>query len=160
MSVSPSRPIAPVIAADHGGKKKRRRKRHYYNYTVRQKISIIQKAYSKPKYVAKFAREYVWLVTLTSAWTKMLGKLKEKAQVNPRAKSVRKGPVVTDLAFEQKVKDWIISQREMDIAVHTKDIINHVIHVNPSFKNSSSKKLIAWVYKFLGRHGLSVHRVT
>jgi hypothetical protein len=30
----------------------------------------------------------------------------------------------------------------MDIAVHTKDIINHVIHVNPLFKNSSSKSLL------------------
>jgi transposase-like protein len=161
MSVSPSRPIAPVVAADHGGKKKRRRKRHYYNYTVRQKISIVQKAYSKPKYVAKFAREYgLARDTDIRKWKKMLGKLKEKAQVNPRAKSVHKGSVVTDLAFEQEVKDWIISQREMDIAVRTKDIINHVIHVNPSFKNSSSKKLIAWVYKFLGRHGLSVRRVT
>jgi hypothetical protein len=68
----------------------------------------------------------------------MLGKLKEKAQVNPHVKSVHKGPVVKDLAFEKKVKDWIISQQEMDIAVHTKDIINHVIHVNPSFKSSKT----------------------
>jgi hypothetical protein len=93
-------------------------------------------------------------------WKKKLGKLKEKAHVNPCAKSVHKGPVVKDLAFEKEVKDSIISQREMDIAVRTRDIINHVIHVNPSFKNSSSKTLIAWVYKFLGRHGLSVRHVT
>jgi hypothetical protein len=38
-------------------------------------------------------------------------RLKEKVHVNPHVKSVHKGPVpvVKDLAFEQHVKDWIIS---------------------------------------------------
>jgi hypothetical protein len=35
----------------------------------------------------------------------MLGKLKEKAQVNPHAKSVHEDPVVEDRAFEKEVKD-------------------------------------------------------
>jgi transposase-like protein len=106
MSVSPSRPIAPVVATVHGGKKKRRRKRCYYDYTVKQKISIIQKAYSKPKYVAKFAREYgLARDTDIRKWKKILGKLKEKAQVNPHAKSVHEDPVVEDRAFEKEVKD-------------------------------------------------------
>jgi hypothetical protein len=39
---------------EDGEQAKRRRKRHYYNYTVKQKISIVQEAYSKPntRYVA------------------------------------------------------------------------------------------------------------
>jgi hypothetical protein len=45
--------------------KKRRRKRHYYNYTVKQKIAIVQEAYSKPKYVANLPESKECLVTLT-----------------------------------------------------------------------------------------------
>jgi hypothetical protein len=68
---------------------------------------------------------------------------------------------VKELEFENEVKECIIQQHEMDIAVHTKDIINHVIQVKPSsFKNSHRATLFAWVYKFLGHHGLSVHQVT
>jgi hypothetical protein len=42
------------------------------------------------------------------------------------------------------------------MAVQTQDIINHVIQVRPNFKKGVKKTLIAWVYKFLVRHGLSV----
>jgi hypothetical protein len=48
----------------------------------------------------------------------------------------------------------------MDIAVRTRDIINHVIQVKPDFKGGNQKKLIAWVYKLLAHHKLSVRRVT
>jgi hypothetical protein len=48
----------------------------------------------------------------------------------------------------------------MDIGVRTRDIINHVIQVRPSFKGGVQKRLIDWVYKFLARHRLSVCRVT
>jgi transposase-like protein len=169
MSISPSpSPSSPsrhqTNQVVNNGEKpisRRRRKRHFYNYTVKQKIAIVQKAYSKPKYVAKFAREYgLARDTDIRKWKKMLGKLKEKARKNPHAKSVHKGPVVKELEFENELKEWIIQQREMDIAVRTKDIINHAIQVKPSFKNSRRATLVAWVYKFLGRHGLSVRRVT
>jgi hypothetical protein len=61
MSVSPSRPIAPVVAADHGGKKKHHRKCRYYNYTVKQKIATIHR--SKGVFEAKVfcqIRERIW----------------------------------------------------------------------------------------------------
>jgi hypothetical protein len=41
---------------EDGKEEQRRRKCHYYNYTVKQKIAIVQAASSKPRYVAKFAR--------------------------------------------------------------------------------------------------------
>jgi hypothetical protein len=98
--------------------------------------------------------------TGTRKWKTVLGKLKEKALQNPHAKTCNKGLVITDLEFEKETKEWILKQRDMDIAVRTRDIINHVIHVKPDFKRGNQKKLIAWVYKFLAHHKLSVRRVT
>jgi hypothetical protein len=141
--------------------KKRRRKRHYYNYTIKQKIAIVQEAYSKPKYVAKFARiKGMPRDTDIRKWKTMLCKLKVKALQNPHAKSCHPGPSVKDIEFERETKQWILDQRAMDIGVRTRDIINHVIQVRPNFKGGVQKRLIAWVYKFLARHRLSVRRVT
>jgi hypothetical protein len=93
-------------------------------------------------------------------WKNNLDKLKAKALQNPHAKTCGKGPTIKDLAFEQEVKFWILEQRDQDIPVRTKDIINHVIQVRPDFRGGDQQKLISWVYKFLARHGLSVRRVT
>jgi hypothetical protein len=49
--------------------------------------------------------------------------------VNPHARSCHKDQKVDDLPFEIEMKDWVIEQRSMDIAVRTKDIINHVLKV-------------------------------
>lgn len=139
----------------------RRRKRHYYNYTVKQKIAIVQQAYSKPKYVKEFARiEGMAHASAIRKWKKMLGKLKTKCLQNPHAKTCGKGPTIKDLAFEEETKSWIMEQRDKDIPVRTKDIINHCIQVRPDFRGGNKKRLISWVYKFLARHGMSVRRVT
>jgi transposase-like protein len=137
------------------------RKRHYYNFTVKQKISIVQEAYSKPGYVNRFAKKIgIARASAIRKWKKTLNRLKEKALQNPHAKTCGKGPTIKELEFEQEVKFWVLEQRDSDIPVRTRDIINHAIQVRPQFKGGSKKKLIAWVYKFLGRHGLSVRRVT
>lgn len=139
----------------------RRRKRHFYHYTVKQKIAIVQAAYSKPKYVKAFARkEGMARATDIRKWKKMLPKLKVKALQNPHAKTCNKGPVIEDLEFEQETKFWILEQRDQDIPVRTKDIINYCIQIRPDFKQGNQKRLLSWVYKFLARHGLSVRRVT
>jgi hypothetical protein len=93
-------------------------------------------------------------------WKHKLDKLKAKALVNPHAKTCGKGPTIKDFEFEQEVKFWILKQQDQDIPVQTRDNINHAIQVWPDFKGGTKKRLIAWVYKFLGRHGLSVRRVT
>jgi hypothetical protein len=141
--------------------KKRRHRRHYYNYTVKQKIAIVQEAYSKPKYVAKFARiKGMPRDTDICTWKKMLCKLKVKALQNPHAKSCHPRPSVQDMEFERETKQWILDQRAMHIGVRTRNIINHVIQVRSNFKGGVQKRLIAWVYTFLARHCLSVCRVT
>jgi hypothetical protein len=139
----------------------RRRKRHYYNYTVKQKISIVQAAYSRPNYVYKFARkEGMARASDIRKWKGHLGKLKAKALKNPHAKTCNMGPKVLDVAFEEETKDWILEQRDKDIPVRTQDIINHVIQVRPNFRGGIKNRLISWVYKFLARHGMSIRRVT
>jgi hypothetical protein len=49
----------PDVLIDDGdsGKKKRTQKRNNFNYTIKQKITMVKEAYSKPKYVNQFARE-------------------------------------------------------------------------------------------------------
>jgi hypothetical protein len=153
----------PDVLVDDGdgGKKKRTRKRNQFNYTIKQKIAMVREAYSKPKYVNQFARESGLANSiLIRKWKKEICKLQQKALVNPHARSCHKGRKVDDLPFELEMKDWVMEQRSMDIAVRTKDIINHVLKVNPTFKDGSRTKMFAWVYKFLVCHGLSVRRVT
>jgi transposase-like protein len=150
-----------VVNQHGGGKKQRQRKRNNFNYTIKQKIAMVREAYSKPKYVNEFCRESgLANPSLLRKWKFAIGKLQQKALVNPHARSCHKGRKVDDLPFELEMKDWVMEQRSMDIAVRTKDIINHVLRVSPTFKDGSRTKLIAWVYKFLVRHGLSVRRVT
>jgi hypothetical protein len=150
-------------ANDGGGgmKKQRQRARRSFNYTVRQKIAMAREAYSRPKYVKQFARERgLASACMLRKWKNNLGELQLKAMVNPHARSCHKGRKVKDLDFELEVKEWILDQRKMDIAVRMNDIINHVVQVKPTFKDGERRTLVAWVYKFLARHGLSVRRVT
>jgi hypothetical protein len=93
----------------------RRRKWHYYNFTVKQKISIVQEAYSKPGYVYRFAKKIgIARASAIRKCKKNLNRLKEKALHNPHAKTCGKGPVIKDLEFEQDVKFWILEQRDSD----------------------------------------------
>jgi hypothetical protein len=57
---------------------------------------------------------------------------------------------VKELEFENEVKEWIVQQRKMDIAVHTKDIINHAIQVKPSFKTVVGQHLLHGFTNSLG----------
>jgi hypothetical protein len=119
---------------------KRRRKRHCYNYTVKQKIAIVQEAYSKPNYVRKFARkEGMTRSHDIRKWKKMLDKLKAKALVNPHAKTCGKGPTIKDFEFEQELKFWILQQRDQDIPVQTRDIIHCAIQMQPDFRGGNQK---------------------
>jgi hypothetical protein len=93
-------------------------------------------------------------------WKALLGNLKKKALQNPNALSCHPGPTIQELEFEKQIKEWVLDQRKMDIPVRTKDIINHVIQVNPGFKKGSKKTLGSWIYKFLSRHGLSIRKAT
>jgi hypothetical protein len=138
----------------------RQRRRQQYNYTVKEKIEHVRKAYSKPRYVYKYAYRSGVPDTYIRKWKKELPNLQLKASVNPHARSCHKGRILKEMAFESEVKQWVMDQREMDIAVRTQDIINHVIQVRPTFKKGVKKTLVAWVYKFLLRQGLSVRRVT
>jgi hypothetical protein len=144
-----------------GGGKKHQRKRNNFNYTIKQKIAVVREAYSKPNYANKFCRESgLANPSLLCKWKSAISKLQQKALVNPHARSCHKGRKVDDLPFELEIKDWVMEQRSMDIAVRMKDIINHVLKVNPTFKDGSRTKLLAWVCKFLMCHGLSVCHVT
>jgi hypothetical protein len=44
---------------------------------------------------------------------------------------------VKEIVFENDVKEWVMQQRNLDIAVRTQDIINHVIQVRPNLKRES-----------------------
>lgn len=122
---------------------------------------MVREAYSIPEYVNEFAREAgLASASMLRKWKANIGELQRKAMVNPNARSCHKGRKVDDLPFELEVKDWVLEKRSMDIAIRTKDIINHVLKVKPTFKDGIRSRLFAWVYKFLSRHGLSVRRVT
>jgi hypothetical protein len=119
---------------------RRRRKRYFYNYTVKQKIAIVQEAYSRPNYVRKFARmEGMVRHSVICKWKAALPRLKAKALQNPHAKTCNKGPKVSHAEFETEVKDWICDQIDVYIPVQTGDIINHVIQVKPDFKGGVKK---------------------
>jgi hypothetical protein len=59
--------------------------------------------------------------------------------VNAHARSpCHKGRKVDDLPFELEMKDWVMEQRSLDIAVRMKDIINKMDRVQNCLHGSTS----------------------
>jgi hypothetical protein len=135
-------------------------KAQQYNYTIKKNCNGKGSIF-KTRVCKKICEKKGIPHTYIRKWKANLRELQIKACVNPNARSCHKGPKVKEIVFEKNdVKEWVIQQRNLDIAVQTQDIINHVIQVRPNFKKRVKKTLIAWVYKSLVCHGLSVLRVT
>lgn len=89
-------------------------------------------------------------------WRKQEAALREKLQKNPKALTLHSGPTVQNPNVEQVVYDWIMAQRESEVAVSTTNIIAKACSLDPMFKDGCQKKLRHWVYPFLNRWKLSI----
>jgi DDE superfamily endonuclease len=159
-------PIVPLAVAGVGVgvavavANERVRKRHYYPFSVKEKILMVQEAYGTPNNVSKTARKYSVYCSGLVDWNSNLLLLKAKALINPHAKTTHAGREVHDIDVDPVIKDWILAQRTQNIAVHTRNIIQFAIQTKPPFKGGDVKKQVKWVYRFLGRNGLSIRRPT
>jgi len=85
---------------------------------------IVQKAHERKNRIRPIASLYRIQPCSIHQWKKNLAKLRDKALVNPNAKTTHKGKLVDDLNLEKDLKKWITEQRAKDIMVRTRDIIN------------------------------------
>ena len=136
------------------------RKRHAYNFTVKQKILMALQAYRIPRNISNAARQYSVSRQQLIKWHKDILKLKDKASINPNAKTIHKGRKIADDDIEPAIKDWILERRAQNLSIQTRHIIAHAIHLRPNFKGGNHGKQVKWVYRFLGRNGLSIRRPT
>ncbi len=58
------------------------------------------------------------------------------------------------------VYQWIIEQRESEIAVSTVDVIEKARSIHPQFNNNSQGALFLLVYRYLKRYNLFIHTRT
>jgi hypothetical protein len=138
----------------------RRRKRHHYVFSVRQKILWVQKAYGIPRNVSNTANMHGLHRQQLIQWNNNLQALKDKALVNPNSKTVHTGRTVDDADIEPEIKDWVLDQRLQNLSIQTRNIIQQAIFLRPNFKGGDQGKQVKWVYRFLGRNGLSIRRPT
>lgn len=138
----------------------RRRKRHSYNFTVRQKILWAQEAYGIPRNISNTANYHGVSRQQLIQWNRNLQALKDKALINPNSKTIHKGRTVHDDDIEPAIKDWILEQRTQNLSIQTRNIIHQAINLRPNFKGGDQGKQVKWVYRFLGRNGLSIRRPT
>lgn len=93
-------------------------------------------------------------------WKKEESRLRLKSNINPNANSVHAGRKVDNRDFEQLIYDWIVKQRNAELAVSTSAIIAKALSMDGSFKDGCEKKLRYWVYPFLSRWNLSCRMAT
>jgi Tc5 transposase DNA-binding domain len=157
-------PIVPVVIAAVNEQvvvaHVRVRKRHHYSFTVKAKILMVQEAYGIPKNVNKTADKFSVHRSGVVSWKNQLLQLKAKALINPYAKTIHAGRDVHDVDIDPVIKAWVVAQRIQDIPVTTRNIIHFAIQTRPTFKEGDLKKQVKWVYRFLGRTGLSIRRPT
>ena len=138
----------------------RQRKRHHYSFTVRDKIQMAQQAYGTPCNVSFTSRYHSVSRQQLINWNEELQALKDKALINPNAKTTHPGRSIHDADIEPAIKDWIVAQRVQNLSISTRNIIAHAITLRPAFKGGDKGKQVKWVYRFLGRNGLSIRRPT
>lgn len=93
-------------------------------------------------------------------WIKQEHFLIEKMTTNPKACSIHHGRLVENVALEKDVFDWIVHQREAEIAVSTTSIISKALSLDSNFKDHDQKKLQHWVYPFMARWKLTCRMAT
>lgn len=81
--------------------------------------------------------------------------LRQKQDLNPKAFSVHVGRKNKNENLEKALYDWIVHQREQQLAVSSMSIIAKALCLQPNFENNSQKLLWFWVYPLLSRYNLS-----
>jgi hypothetical protein len=144
--------------------KRRIRKRHNYFFTVKEKLAIVDIAYSKANNIRPTARKYGIGPKNIRDWWKIKEKLIETCVSNPLAKTINKGSVPEYLELETMLNDWFYEMRQEDIAVKTENLIAQAIKIDEenlfSFKNGNTDRIHRWVYAFMERWDLCLRRTT
>ena len=107
------------------------------------------------------ARRYKIAPKQIRNWRGQIFDLRQKAVINPHAKTTGAGPVVEYFDLEEKLHKWIEELRLEDIPVRTNNIIAQAINLDETgqFKRGNAVCITRWVYHFLARWDLSIRRV-
>lgn len=163
----PNTPIAAPAQRSSPRSKRRssskiRHKRHDFWLTVKGKILVVQEAYSLKEYIHKTAAKYKIFRKSIRYWKDQLEKLKAKAIINPKALTIHIGRKVEMVGLEERLNEWVLSERERGIIVTTEMIISRAIVLDEDgkFIRKTESMMKRWVYSFLDRYALSLRRIT
>jgi Tc5 transposase DNA-binding domain len=136
---------------------KKYNKKHQFTYS----LSIVQEAIEVKNIRSTATKNKVQPCQIRS-WRSQIHDLKTKALLNPNSKTAHFGRPVEFLESEGKLHKWVEEMRQEDIPVRTNNIIAQAVSLDASntFKNGNAQKISRWVYCFLERWNLSIHRVT
>jgi len=133
---------------------------HHFRHTVKKKILIVQQAYEVANRINPVAKKHCVDPSSVRQWFTNLEALKEKALINPNAKTAHFGPELEDVELKTEVKNWVLEQWLKDLVVRMCDIVHHAISIWPNFRCGSKKKVDWWVYSFIGWSGLLIQCIT
>ena len=93
-------------------------------------------------------------------WKRSEQALRDKYEKNTTALTVHKGRPIEREDVESAVYEWIIKQRDAEVAVTTGNVIAKARSIDANFKNGDDSRLWRWVYPFLERWQLSLRVAT
>ena len=93
-------------------------------------------------------------------WKRMEHTLREKSEKNCTALTIHKGRSPEDENLERILYEWIMQQREAEVAVSTTNVMAKARSIDPNFKDGDDTKLRYWVYPFLQRWELTLRVAT
>lgn len=93
------------------------------------------------------------------AWQKLENELAQKVRTTSAAETVHSGTSINHCDFEQKVYDWITTQRVFEVAISPGSIIAKMSAIDSTFKNGD-KTIVHCVYFFVTRWRISCRVAT
>lgn len=94
-------------------------------------------------------------------WIRNEEKLRAKALINSKARSLHKGRPLAGKYFEPDVISWLHQMRSVDVPVNTKLVVSKIGSIDPLFLQLLSKhSRFKYVYRMLRRYDLAIRRPT
>ncbi len=102
----------------------------------------------------KLLENGMFTLPLLASDEKSTKRIKEMAEKSPQKLSLHPGPANKNAELENSVYQWIVEQRESELAVRTVNVIEKALPIHPHFKNNSEGALFSWFYRYLKRNKL------
>ncbi len=127
--------------------------------TLIKKCHIAEEANIAEK-LRKTAHNHNKNLSRISQWRKNYGNIKASADNCPKKLTLHSGSTFVYKDVEEQVYEWLITQREAENCVSTKNIVDHAVSICLSFKAGVECKTSRWAYDLKQRHHLYIRTST